>query len=465
MANRAPPPTDPEIPDLDLDFAPGAGRTSKAMPSGATAGFPAAKNDALSFDASLDDDFLGPGLNSAAPSRQSVRSRPATNDSFSFDAGLDDDFLGSDLDLASGSDDTRSPKWQTDGQSQVVKDRRWPTGTTPEPGSAQIGPEQVQPLVGWGPAPTSWWQTPLYAYLVFLGRRDLSRQLEPITRELRQVETRRDDCLSTLASSLREKLVDDPSFHGALQPVQASEVVHHQASSQLQQVETSSANELQSLDRAIQAAQTRLAELESELRAAQAALQDAELNLKREQARYQRLGIERRNIEQADTGSETAAARVAEISQQAEALLPQIESARLLDQSRRAAMTVAQRSIEEKQSELGQLTRRKSVLNRSYTSQVNQASAAMSGASLQQRRALADLGRAVLQARGRTPVDESTLDELVRYDDAIATLWMREQVYLSALESYDRHAVRRGLLLAGTFLILFIGSFVWRLLS
>ena len=198
---------------------------------------------------------------------------------------------------------------------------------------------------------------------------------------------------------------------------------------------------------------------------AQAAKQDAEHELQREQARYQRLGIERRNLEQANANTANAAQQLADIAQQADALLPQIESARMLDQSRRSTFIKTQQSLEEQQFELRQLTRRRSVVERSYISHKNQAGTAVAGASLQQRHALADLGRAVLKARGRTPVNDSTLDELVQYDDAIATLWMREQVYLNALESYDRQAVRRGLLLSGAFLILFLGSFAWRLFS
>ena len=170
---------------------------------------------------------------------------PAKNNAFSFDASLDDDFLGSGLDLALEFDEVRSHSSPND--NLIVKDRRWPTGTTPEPGSARIETEQVQPLTSWGPVPTLWWHTPFYAYLVFLGRRELLRQVEPVSQELHQVEARRDECLSTLASGLRAVLVTDASYHAALQPVAACESVQLQANTQLKQVEVTSANELQSL--------------------------------------------------------------------------------------------------------------------------------------------------------------------------------------------------------------------------
>lgn len=70
--------------------------------------------------------------------------------------------------------------------------------------------------------------------------------------------------------------------------------------------------------------------------------------------------------------------------------------------------------------------------------------------------------RAILAARGRTPVDDETLDELVQFDETIATFRLRQQAYLAALQSYQRTTVRRGLVLAAVVIGLMVVALAGR---
>ena len=96
---------------------------------------------------------------------------------------------------------------------------------------------------------------------------------------------------------------------------------------------------------------------------------------------------------------------------------------------------------------------------------MRQASLAAKTAVERQKKALADLGRAILAANGRIAVDDATLNELSRHDESVGTLWLRQQVYLQALNSFDREAARRGTAVAVAVLAVFVLAFVWRLVS
>ena len=189
MAPHAPPRgnSSPEIPDLDLGLSqkpasragPGATRRQPPTPSSA----------AFEFDASLDDDLM---------------------------TGLADVALA--LDLPAGAH-VQGPA----NRPETPRERRWPTGVTQEPDVAFVNVALARPLCSWGDPPKTWWRTPFYALLVYQGQRNLLGELGPITAELRQVEAKRDQCLTTLAMQLRSTLASDPRFALALAALQAAD--------------------------------------------------------------------------------------------------------------------------------------------------------------------------------------------------------------------------------------------------
>ncbi len=431
MAPHAPPRdnSSPEIPDLDLGLSqkpastagPGATRQQPPTPSSA----------AFEFDASLDDDLM---------------------------TGLADVALALDLPAGANVQDPAN-------RPESPRARRWPTGVTPEPDSALIDGALVRPLRSWGDPPKTWWQTPFYALQVYQGHRDLLGAVNPITAELRQVEAKRDQCLTALAMQLRSMLASDPRFAPALQALQATEAVCDIAQTQLQRLQTQSSSELQAVEQAIATTETHVTELQAALLAAQQALGSAETDLQREQARIQRLKIERRNIEQVPGKNPNKERRLAELSQQATALLPTADACNGLVQSRRTELKQAEAQVAQKQSELANLKLRRTALERSMNSSVTSASTAMTQACEQQTTVLADLGRAILQTKGQVPVADAPLDELMHYDDAVTTLCQRKRLYLAALESYDHGAVKRGLQVTALVVALLVIACLWRALG
>jgi chromosome segregation ATPase len=290
-------------------------------------------------------------------------------------------------------------------------------------------------------------------------------EVKQLAAQLSQAETRRDDCLAGLAERLKDSLENEANFNEAVQAVNATHVVHGQLAGQLQKAEATLSAEMQSLDEALLNEQKRLTEIQERQQRAQLQCDDAQVNLKREQARLQRLGIEQRNIEHEDKKDPQALARLQELQRQAGALIPQIDRAHNAEHASRATLKEANAEVDPVQFQLQELQRKKDLLGRSLSVRVREASLATHDAVQQRRAALADLGRAVLWANGRVAIDDVTLDELMRHDDSVAALWLRHQVYLLAVDNYDRNATRRGLVIAVALGALLALAILWRYLT
>ncbi len=247
--------------------------------------------------------------------------------------------------------------------------------------------------------------------------------------------------------------------------VDATATEHGQLAQQRQSAEASIETETRALDDALAKEQSKRLEFEAKHQQCQRDEEQAQLNLKREQARLQRLGIERRNIEQ--TGAQDAAtqAKLDAIRRQSEALSPQVESARSAVVASRSALDQVSAQVHGVKLRQRELERRRDRLIHSLSSQMRQASKAADTAVARKNQALADLGRAILAASGRIAVQESVLEELTKHDETVAALWLRQQVYLRALENYDHAAVRRGTAIFVTILATFLLAFVWRLVT
>lgn len=401
-----------------------------------------------------------PTLRETAPTAR-VETRSATKATFGFEGILDDDLLGGSLDDALAID-VADPSRHADQANKASSQRLWPKGVTPVPGSVDIDPSLVQPLCSWGSGPSNWWQTPPYALLVFQGRRELMIEIRQLAAQLDQAETRRDDCLAALGEQLKDSLENEANFNAAIQAVNTIQVVHGQLAGQQQKAESTLSAETRALDEALLNEQKRLTEYQARRQRAQCHCDDAEVNLKREEARLQRLGIEQRNIEQAENQDPQALARLQELQHQAEALIPQIDKANNAEQASRTSLKEAGAEVDQVHFHLQELQRRKDLLGQSLTVRVREASLATHGAVQQRRAALADLGRAVLSANGRVAIDDATLDELLRHDDSVAALWLRHQVYLLAFDSYDRDATKRGIIIVVVLGALLLLAIVWR---
>jgi hypothetical protein len=424
MAIREPPPSTSEIPDLDLAVS-SKGRAAPTTTSNRPVADPAS---AYGMAGILDDDLLGANLDSAAL----------------------------DIEL--------SAPVRASGPA-AASDRPWPNGVTPELGSVDIPMSQIEPLCTWGPKPSNWLQAVLYAYLVFQCRRQLDGPLRTSSAELAQAESRRDETLAALATSLKDTAAKEGTLSAAVHAVDAIATEHGQLAQQRQSVEASIESETQALDDALAKEQSKLLEFEAKHQHRQRDEEQAQLNLKREQARLQRLGIEQRNIEQSGAQDAAAQAKLDAICRQTEALSPQVESARSAVLASRSALDQVSAQIDGVKLHQRELERRRDRLIHSLSSQMRQASKAADSAVARKNQALTDLGRTILAANGRIAVQESVLKELTKHDETVAALWLRQQVYLQALENYDHAAVRRGTTIFVAILATFLLAFVWRLVT
>ena len=425
MAYREPPPpvSGPEIPDLDIDL-PARGR-----PSAAT----------------------------------SARSSGDQGPAYGTAGILDDDLLDSTLGTASLDIELTAPARAAASQGAATPP--WPTGVTPEPGSVAISQAQIEPLCAWGQRPTNWWQSVIYAYFVCQGRRQLAAQLRVSESDLVQAEAQRDETLAALAASAKDTLASQGALKALLEAVETAAAESGQLAQQKQTVEANLESEVRGLDEALGEQQAKLSVIERQHQQCQRDDEDAQLNLKRELARLQRLAIERRNIEQAGAQDPEAAAKLEALSQQEAGLVPQIDAAKATAAARRTALDGIDSEAAQVQAHMRELQRRKGQLLRSQAAQLQKATSAADFAVARKRSALADLGRAILAAKGRIAVEPAALKELTKHDASVNALWSRQQVYLQALDSYDRDAVRRGTTIVIAFLAVLLLGIAWRAMT
>jgi chromosome segregation ATPase len=290
-------------------------------------------------------------------------------------------------------------------------------------------------------------------------------QIRPLSLQLAQAEQRRDECLAALGSRMRQTLADDPRFHDELQAVDAISAVRGQVADQLQQAQDCVAAEMQVLDQTLLREQEKLTNVELLAQQAEQQCEDAEMGLKRELARVQRLRIEQRNLEQADAPQANEPSSLEDLKAQIEALSPRIETAQRAERASRQALQKARSAVDQLKAQVTELERRKGVVGRSLSVQVEEASSFANTAAKQQHKALANLGRTLLAANGRIPIDDATLDELLHHDDTVKELWLRHELHLKALSNYDRAAARRGLLVLIALVALMLLTFIGRRLT
>jgi hypothetical protein len=405
-----------------------------------------------------------PSRSSVASSQTRTKSAQPALTKFEFDASLEEPWisgLGSgllELDVPEQPKHDGSPAGSTD-------QRRWPTATKPAPDSTKFDPAQLRQLCPWREPPSAWWQNPYYAIAVYRGQRELIRDREAISVELRQVESRRESYLADLAVQLRDRLEGNARFDSALKAVRTAEAALEQCHEQLQHAESSSTGELDAIDSALQSSNTQLNELQASVSTTQTALANAELNLHREQARVQRLGIERRNLDQSQLSEDQKRDRLAELSQKAASLMPAVDTCQLAVQSQRAQRTQIETQVAQKQSEMDNLRLRRAAVERELAARLDSAGTALAKANSERAAALADLGRGILLTRNQVPIDERHVTELLRFDDAVAALFQREQLYAAAMANYDRNAVKRGIQLTGLVVLLLVVWCAWRIFA
>jgi hypothetical protein len=107
----------------------------------------------------------------------------------------------------------------------------------------------------------------------------------------------------------------------------------------------------------------------------------------------------------------------------------------------------AQAEVRRIQGQVRQVERRKASAGSTLEKQRSVRAQSVSEAEQQRRRAMADVARAVLAARGAVAVPEPRLQALRDHDKTVEAAAIRLETHVRALDSYDRERVKQGIIL------------------
>jgi hypothetical protein len=138
-------------------------------------------------------------------------------------------------------------------------------------------------------------------------------------------------------------------------------------------------------------------------------------------------------------------AQLAPLLAQAETLKPELEQARAACDASRAENEARGRAIELLEGRENQIEREKRKLVERFQKQLGVRQQGLGEATARRRNVLADVGRAVLAARGGVTVEEAALESLREADGAVRALTHKSELYLHALDACDGEKLKSGL--------------------
>jgi len=153
---------------------------------------------------------------------------------------------------------------------------------------------------------------------------------------------------------------------------------------------------------------------------------------------------------------EAEAAQLALLRQRAEGIQPEVAQTKAqLEQAKHSLGQTRARLDTLRQSER-LILRKKQALGEHYQKELHVRSAGLSESETQRRRALADLGRAVLAAHGSVPVPAPWLERIRSASERADQLIRSCETQRRALDAYDRSKVAQGVRLVGTALAIIV---------
>ncbi|HKO47894.1 MAG TPA: hypothetical protein VJV79_09235 [Polyangiaceae bacterium] len=357
----------------------------------------------------------------------------------------------------------------------VAKDveLNWPTGLAPDPAQLLIDPLELAILAGYGDPPDRVPLTLGYAYRVFTRQRQLKQQLIPVAAESERAQLEREATLAEFARSLRPALEPLGEFRRFFARLVELERRAHERARALRAINTQLGAETGQFDAELTQIVAQ-SEVEERLeRDAQRQHDDREADAQRANAKWKRVQIEMRaltHVAERKLGApgapnlEPETARLSALQQRAEALLPDVTQARgALEQAKQALAQVQARHAALRQNER-QITRKKQALGGAYEKELSARSQGVSELEIEQRAALADLGRAVLAARGKVEVPEAWLVRLRKVSDHADRLLVRAEMQRRAIVAYDIPRARQGVRLACTAVVSLLLLFAFKLI-
>ncbi|MBK8999417.1 MAG: hypothetical protein IPM35_27155 [Myxococcales bacterium] len=460
-------PTKPgDVPDLDLGpLVPRRAETAKpAAPAApAPAPKPAAGGGAFDlFGGGFDEDHFGSGSGVSDLHGQTASS--GAYDSGSMD--LDDDEQPGGLGLELSSYRPPAPEGATAPPGAPTAP---PTAPPPQrslaPELPAVDASAAGLLARYGPAPSAIYLAPLYAFRVFTRQRELRADLARLNGEITAQERKLDEMFAGVASAARPALGSDARFEA----VRQLESIAGERGAALSQTNEQFKAQNDQLEQQLAAVQAQLPPLDAEKQRATAAVAEREAELGRVVAKQKRFLIEARSVKMSalPAGSPPntplpadAAARIQALESQAAAVQPEVDQ-------HKHALAEAQSALQTVRNHLGALgqhTRRiqdqQKALARQFQGQLSAANAGFSDAQRELTSALAEVGRGLVAQRDSLSLDPAALAAIGTGEANLRRLTESNALHLSALDAYDREAVKKGYLLVAGAVALVVISIV-----
>ncbi len=450
-----------EIPDLELEPAP------RSLGAAAPAARPTPQRTDRGYSAPnlFDEDPFDTGSGLSIELNQ--HATPGVVDfgsSINFDAPGGFELEPSAPPLAHDSGPT-SAVTRRGPSSKSGGDLSWPSGRAPDAETLTIDPIEVAILADYGAAPHSAHLTPAYAYRVFTRQRELKQQLASLCTERDRAELDRETTLAELARTVRPAAEQIDAFRRFFMPLVELEQVASQRGQALSSINAELGAHSSSFD-------AELTQISEQLSAQQAVEQDAlRVHTEREQlaqraeAKLKRVHIEIRAVThvaeqklgpQGGQVPEPEASQLATLRQRAEAIQPEVTQAKAELEQAKLTLGQARSKLDALRQAERVTARKKQAVGERYQKELHVRSAGLSESETQQRAALAEVGRAVLAARGTVPVESSWLERLRAASERADRLIFKCETQRRALDAYDRARVTQGVRLACTALALLV---------
>jgi hypothetical protein len=372
----------------------------------------------------------------------------------------------SGIGLAAAPAHASMPPVSGSGARALAPDRSgWPSGVTPDPASFSIDAVEIQTLSGYGAAPTSFLVAPLYSIRVFRRRRALRAAALVLARRFGDAESARDGLLADLAGALRGTL----SAEGARLYERVSEKERR-----VQDGQTALAGTNEEYRQRMGELQATDAELQRELAAArgraaehQGSLAEAEKQRDRAEAKKKRLFIELSAIVERAEKAGTAipsdqAATVERLERDIAEQKTVVDGLQARVDERKAAFAAVvaeERRLVGKQRDA---EKKRRAVDEEFQERIGLRNEETSSAARETTAALADVGRALLAARGRVAVVEpDVLARITAADLAVVNAATDVERHMRAISEYDAETYQKGFVVLGAAIVLLMAILVF----
>ncbi|MGE3673062.1 MAG: hypothetical protein AB7K71_25525 [Polyangiaceae bacterium] len=338
-------------------------------------------------------------------------------------------------------------------QSLTALPREYPRGDTPAPNELPIDRVDVEVAADFGEAPKGWVTAPVYAWRVFLRRRELKSKIRLAEHRLVSLEAQRDHALAEFADTLRGDIERDQSASRLLQPLHEVEQRAGERSDAFAAVEHDFQEKCGALDQQDVDLQVEQEGLRQQIGALDHEASQYREQYKRAEVAFKRLHIELRSanelVSMAAAGASTAdpeaaAQRARELEQQIAAETPGVQQLRHELELRERPLREALHRMETLERERGQLSKERKQLSEALRKQTSLRTRGLNEVQAEVVQALTEVGRQVLRTPGNLAVDEAQLRPIREHSEKVYDAAVELELWARAMYAFDEIAYRRG---------------------